>query len=154
MKPEVLEKIQQRRETLRKTLEEKLAEVTYITLEIGCGHGHFLTSYGQKFAQEICIGIDVNKGRIFKARKKVDRAGLKNVLFLECDSMEFLELLPHHIRIAKTWVLYPDPWPKKRHFKNRIIQKRFLEKLAASSTSKGLLYLRSDFEPYLEGLLA
>lgn len=150
MKPEVYQKIKERRQVLKEILNDRLASESEITLEIGCGHGHFLTAYGQAFPNEPCIGIDVNRGRIYRALRKSERAKLKNVSFYECDSLEFLALLPAHIRIKKTWILYPDPWPKKRHFKNRIVQADFLEKLAAATIPVGQLYLRSDYEPFLE----
>ena len=150
MKPEVYKKILEKRAQLQDQLAEVLTGKKTITLEIGCGHGHFLTAYGQEFPEESCIGIDVNRGRIYKALKKVDRAKLNNVNFFDCDSLEFLALIPNHIRIQKTWILYPDPWPKKRHFKNRIVQAEFLSKLAQVTTAQGQLFLRSDYEPYLE----
>ncbi len=150
MKPEVYQKILAKRESLKKKLSAELKHVDEITLEIGCGHGHFLAAYGQNFSHETCIGIDVNKGRIYKAIKKADRADLTNVQFFDCDSMEFLALLPSHVRIAKTWILYPDPWPKKRHFKNRIVQSEFLSRLAEVATETSQLFLRSDYEPYLD----
>jgi len=150
MKPEVYEKILRQREALEGSLAEIIKAGRAITLEIGCGHGHFLTAYGEKHPEEICIGIDVNRGRIFKARKKVERAQLKNVFFLESDSMELLALLPEGTVIAKTWILYPDPWPKKRHFKNRIVQGEFLQQLAEKSAEKAELFIRSDYEPYID----
>ena len=150
MRPEVYEKILKRRQALKEVFGEKLSNVTQFTLEIGCGHGHFLTAYGQDHPKELCIGIDVNKGRIYKALRKSGRTNLGNVLFFECDSMEFLNLLPTHVRLSKTWILYPDPWPKKRHFKNRIVQGPFLQKLASSTIPAGRLYIRSDYEPYLD----
>ena len=150
MKPEVYEKILLKRKALKKQLAEQLENTDTITLEIGCGHGHFLTAYGSTYTRETCIGIDVNRGRVFKALKKAKRAELDNVHFYDCDSMEFLALSPAHVRIAKTWILFPDPWPKKRHFKNRIVQSDFLDLLAAKSKSGGQLFLRSDYEPYLD----
>ena len=150
IKPEVYQKILERRRQTQELIGETLVNTETITLEIGCGHGHFLTEYGKRFPNEICVGIDVNRGRIYKARRKVERALLTNVHFIECESLEFLALLPDKIRIQKTWVLYPDPWPKKRHLKNRIIQAKFLEALAIKSLKQGGLYIRSDYKPYLE----
>lgn len=150
MKPQVYEEILKRREALKEVLEEKLSKVDQITLEIGCGHGHFLTAYGQSHCDELCVGIDVNKGRIYKALRKADRANLDNVLFLDCDGLEFLSLLSSKVGISKTWILFPDPWPKKRHFKNRIVQAPFLQKLATLTIPTGRLHLRSDYEPYLD----
>ena len=150
MKPEVYAKIVERRKELGKAFERILDHKSEITLEIGCGHGHFLTAYAKNNPEELCIGIDVNRGRIFKARKKVDRMNLTNVHFLETESMEFLSMLPEGIHLANTWILYPDPWPKKRHFKNRIVQAEFLTDLAKATIPGGKIFLRSDYEPYLE----
>jgi len=150
MKADVYEKILARRKQTRELIAKTLLKADQITLEIGCGHGHFLTDYGIKNPKEICVGIDVNRGRIFKAQKKAERAGLKNVHFIECESLEFLALLPEQIRIQHTWILFPDPWPKKRHLKNRIVQTEFLEALGKHTLPEGRLYLRSDYQPYLE----
>jgi len=150
IKPSVYEKIVDRRNEIAHFIEENLSDIDEITLEIGCGHGHFLVAYGQQHPDKICLGIDVNRGRIFKGRKKIERAELKNVHFLECDSMEFLLLLPDRIKIKNAWILYPDPWPKKRHLKNRIVQEAFLENLATRTQKNGRLFIRSDYEPYLD----
>tara|TARA_B100001123_G_scaffold444347_1_gene592906 strand:+ start:6974 stop:7618 length:645 start_codon:yes stop_codon:yes gene_type:complete len=150
MKPEVYAKILKRREELTATLQQIETDAHTISLEIGCGHGHFLTAMALKTPKEQFVGIDVNRGRIFKARRKAERLGLKNIHLLECESIEFLKLLPDKIRIKETWILYPDPWPKKRHFKNRIIQAPFLDALASASILKGKLFLRSDYDAYLE----
>lgn len=150
MKPQVLEKILAKRLELTEILNRELENRDVITLEIGCGHGHFLVEYGQLNPGQFFVGIDVHKGRIFKALKKGARAGLNNVLFLNCESLEFLSLLPSHVSVSDTWILYPDPWPKKRHFKNRIIQGPFLEKLASLTASGGRIFIRSDYEPFIE----
>ena len=150
MKPGVYEKILARRNEISEFIDETLADVDKITLEIGCGHGHFLVAYGKQNPSEICVGIDVNRGRIYKGRRKVEMAAIKNVHFIECDSMEFLALLPNRIKVRNTWILYPDPWPKKRHLKNRIIQDVFLKSLALKTKEGGMLLIRSDYEPYLD----
>lgn len=150
IKPEVYRKILERRQQTKEIMGNALANTETITLEIGCGHGHFLTAYGKRFPNETCVGIDVNRGRIYKARKKAERADQHNVHFVECESLEFLALLPDKFSIQKTWVLYPDPWPKKRHLKNRIMQAEFLDALGKKSLTGGRLYIRSDYEPYLE----
>lgn len=150
MKPEAYAKILKRREELAEALRQVELYTQPIALEIGCGHGHFLTAMALKNPIGQFVGIDVNRSRIFKARRKADRLSLKNIHLLECESTEFLQLLPEKIRIRDTWILYPDPWPKKRHFKNRIVQQTFLKALAAGSIPGGKLFLRSDYDPYLQ----
>ena len=96
------------------------------------------------------IGIDVNRSRISKASIKSDRSEAENLWFLCAEGMEFLKFLPRHVKIEKIWVLYPDPWPKKRHFKNRIVQEAFLETLAEVSLSSAKLYVKSDQACFIE----
>lgn len=119
-----------------------------ITLEIGCGHGHFLTSYAQAYPQKNFVGIDLSTDRINRGKKKQERAILSNLLFIKAEANEFLEALPETILLDQIFILFPDPWPKNRHHKNRLIQDNFLELLAQKSLSEAKLYFRTDFEPY------
>lgn len=148
--PSVYEKILAKREAAAEQLSKVPVDVSCITLEIGCGHGHFLTSYAEQHPEEYCIGIDLHRGRIFKSRKKAEKSGLQNLMFIEVDSIEFLSLIEDSLTIAKTWILFPDPWPKKRHFKNRIVQADFLEKLASLTKHGGELWIRSDYQPFID----
>ncbi len=126
-----------------------LAEVrTRITLEIGCGHGHYLTAYAAAHPESFCIGIDLLKDRIARASRKRDRAKLTNLIFLEAEAREFLDSLPAGTFLADIFILFPDPWPKRRHHKNRIIQPEVLSDLAAKSRAGALLCFRTDYAPY------
>lgn len=148
--PAVFEKILAKRKAAEEQLGKVPDSVKKITLEIGCGHGHFLTAYAEKNPGEFCIGVDLHRGRIFKSIKKAERAGLKNLMFIESDSTEFLTLITGKLEITKTWILYPDPWPKKRHFKNRIVQGEFLKRLASLTQAGGELWIRSDYRPFID----
>jgi tRNA (guanine-N7-)-methyltransferase len=119
-----------------------------VTLEIGCGHGHFLTSYADQHPSAFCIGIDLIIDRVARAGRKKDRARLTNLCFLQAEAGEFLDALPANVRIADIFVLFPDPWPKRRHHKNRLIQASFLTKLASRADPGARLCFRTDFAPY------
>jgi tRNA (guanine-N(7)-)-methyltransferase len=138
----------QRQGELKAILNDILAGHTEITLEIGCGHGHYLTAYAQAHPESFCLGIDLLKDRIARASRKRDRAGLKNLVFLQAEARECLAALPADVRLAKIFILFPDPWPKRRHHKNRILQPEFLTALAEKSASDAHLFFRTDYAPY------
>jgi tRNA (guanine-N7-)-methyltransferase len=119
-----------------------------LTLEIGCGHGHFLTSYAAHHPSAFCIGIDLIIDRVARAGRKKTRAGVDNLCFLQAEAGEFLNALPPDVRLADIFVLFPDPWPKRRHHKNRLIQEGFLKDLARRADVSARLCFRTDFAPY------
>jgi len=116
--------------------------------EIGCGHGHFLTAYALAHPGQLCVGVDITSDRIERANRKRDREQLPNLHFLRADARLFLEVLPSKARIGDVFVLFPDPWPKLRHHKHRVIQPDFLAQVAAKMGEGGRLFFRTDYEPY------
>jgi tRNA (guanine-N7-)-methyltransferase len=119
-----------------------------ITWEVGSGHGHFLNAYAATHPGKLCIGVDIETNRIVRAEKKRDRAQLTNLHFIHAEARLFLEALPADTRIAETFILFPDPWPKLRHHKHRILQPAFLTRLAAHAADAASLYFRTDHHPY------
>ena len=121
-----------------------------IILEIGCGHGHYLTAYAAANPDKVCVGIDLLGGRLGRAQHKCTRLGLKNALFLKGDIYDLLAVWPTKDLISGLFILFPDPWPKRRHHKNRIIQTTFLGLLAQNVKLDGRLFFRSDSLDYVE----
>jgi tRNA (guanine-N7-)-methyltransferase len=116
--------------------------------EIGCGHGHFLTGYAAQHGDRLCIGIDIVLERIERADRKRERARLSNLHFIRADASDFLAALPAHAIATEIYILFPDPWPKRRHWKNRLMDSAFLT-AAAQRTGQGTrLHFRTDHEPY------
>lgn len=124
------------------------ADVKKLTLEIGCGHGHFLTAYAENHPQEFCLGLDIIKRRVDKATAKAEKRGLDHLKFIKAEAKEFLSALPADVTLQKLFILFPDPWPKKRHHKNRIIQKKVLTSLLSQMTPESRLYFRTDHTDY------
>ena len=125
-----------------------------ITLEIGCGHGHFLTAYAQAHPKEHCLGIDILADRILRAQKKARRAGLANLAFVQAEARLLLEVLPTSVRFSRIFALFPDPWPKRRHHKHRLLQAEFLDLLAKRAGKGAHLFFRTDYEPYYQDAVA
>ncbi len=123
-------------------------------LEIGCGHGHFLAGYARAHPNRFCIGIDIAGARLERAQRKTDRAGVDNVGWIHGDATLFLDSVPEHLRFSRVFILFPDPWPKKRHHKHRLVGPEFLKRLASLCRPRAELYFRSDHIPYVEAVEA
>lgn len=140
--------MEERRRDLRERHARMLPPKGTFTWEIGCGHGHFLTAYAQAHPQDICIGVDIVSDRIERATKKRDRAKLANLHFVHAEARLFLETLPADATFSRLFVLFPDPWPKARHHKHRIMQPDFLADAAKRAGQGARVYFRTDFTPY------
>lgn len=116
--------------------------------ELGAGHGHFLTAYAARHPEKLCIGIDIMSDRVRRANRKRDRAGLANLHFLHAEATLFLDTLPAGVAFSELFVLFPDPWPKARHHKHRIMQPAFLAAAARRATADCRLHFRTDYAPY------
>jgi tRNA (guanine-N7-)-methyltransferase len=152
MPREIFEAVQSgRRAALRSELAAFLPpSEARLVLEIGCGNGHFLVGYAAVHPDQLCVGIDLRLERIDKAARKCHRAGLSNLHFLRGDARNFLWELPADARLLDTYLLFPDPWPKKRHHKNRLLQAGFLDELGARAGQGSRLFFRTDFKPYYD----
>ena len=119
-------------------------------LEIGCCHGHWLTSFAQAQSNKIFVGIDLISKRIHKAVSKSSKRKISNVLFLKAEANEFLDSLDSSVWINDTYIMYPDPWPKTRHYKRRLIQDSFLELLYSKTPVSGNLFFMTDHSSYFD----
>jgi tRNA (guanine-N7-)-methyltransferase len=121
-----------------------------LEVELGCGDGSFLVNYATLHPERNFIGVERLLGRIRKLDRKGRRAGLVNLRGVRIESAYFLEyLLPPHIAVA-LHVYFPDPWPKRRHWKHRLINERFPEIARRALTPDGVVYLRTDDQNYFE----
>jgi tRNA (guanine-N7-)-methyltransferase len=146
--PEFLARMAERRESLREEVVRLLPSAARIVWEIGSGHGHFLAAYAECHPAEYCVGIDISLERTRRATKKRDRAGLSHLHFLRAEARLFMEVLPPGIGFSAVYVLFPDPWPKKRHHKYRLLQSEFLHEVAQRAGQGTPLFFRTDYAPY------
>ena len=153
-KPEFLARITERRAALRAELAALLPARPSLVWEIGSGHGHFLVQYAQAFPMKHCVGVDIIRDRLNRSGRKRDRAKLSNCHFVQAEAREFLDALPAGVTFDEVWALFPDPWPKKRHHKNRILQAEFLEAVAGRAGEGARLYVRTDHAEYFQSVTA
>lgn len=124
------------------------ANTNNIDFEIGCGHGHWLNAYAQLNPNRVCLGIDLNTKRILKSNHKKNLNNLQNLFFLKADANEFINYKPTDIKFSKIFIFFPDPWPKNRHHKKRLIQHSFLKLLQSHTCKESQIYFRTDHVDY------
>ena len=149
-KPDFLERIHQRRTALRADIAALLPVPRPLVWEIGSGHGHFLVDYAQKHPEKFCLGVDIQLERLERSDKKRVRAQLPNCHFLRAEAREFYNALPAGVTLEEIWVLFPDPWPKARHHKNRLLKPEFFEAVAGRSGEGARFYFRTDHLDYFQ----
>jgi tRNA (guanine-N7-)-methyltransferase len=157
MNPELNAYLQRRAErvdALRARLSQLRAEMGQpVVLEFGCGHGHFLTDYAQSYATQACLGIDIVRRRIWLANRKAARSGLTLLHFELAEAFELLEAWPTGWGIRRVFMLFPDPWPKKRHHKNRMLNQRLLDMLSLHTSPGTPFHFRTDHSGYYQAAL-
>jgi tRNA (guanine-N7-)-methyltransferase len=148
--PAYLATLANRRQELSDAFARILPARTEFVWELGAGHGHFLTAYAAAHPEKLCIGVDIVGERVDRAVRKRDRAQLPNLHFLRAEARLFLDTLPAGAAASDVFILFPDPWPKLRHQKHRIMQPAFLHTLAGRAAPDCRLFFRTDHTPYFE----
>jgi tRNA (guanine-N7-)-methyltransferase len=121
-----------------------------LEVELGCGDASFLAEYARQNPKKNFIGVERLLGRIQKLDKKCRRLGLSNTRGVRIESSYFLEyLLPPHSATA-LHIYFPDPWPKKKHRRHRLISERFPSLAQQSLAAGGTVFLRTDDSDYFE----
>jgi tRNA (guanine-N7-)-methyltransferase len=139
-----------RKEKLAQALDLDLAGCDRILLEPGCGHGHWLADFAAANPSTVCVGVDLISWRVRKGIDKKAKRGLKNLHFYKAELAEFLEVLPKDLRFVRTVFLFPDPWPKARHHRRRMVQTSLLDEVARRTDRGGEFCFRTDDRPYFD----
>jgi len=121
-----------------------------LEVELGSGDGSFLAEYARWHPERNFIGVERLLGRIRKLDRKGRRAGLSNLRGVRLECSYFVEyLLPPGSTVA-LHVYFPDPWPKRRHRRHRLIGERFPILARQALAPGGMVYLRTDDRDYFE----
>ena len=129
-------------------LEELFARQQPTELEVGCGDGAFLLGHSQAHPKRNFVGVERLLGRIRKLDKRGLRAGLENLRLLRFEARYLVEYLLPTGRFEAVHVYFPDPWPKDRHARNRLVNGAFPGHAARLLRPGGVIHLRTDSGPY------
>ncbi|KTD23846.1 tRNA (m7G46) methyltransferase, SAM-dependent [Legionella lansingensis] len=123
-------------------------------VEIGFGMGASLQAMAEEHPEFNFIGIEVHRAGVGSLTAGLHEKGIKNVRIILHDAVEvFKHCLPKET-LAGVQIFFPDPWPKKRHHKRRLIQAEFIKLLIASIKSGGFVHCATDWQEYAEHMLA
>jgi tRNA (guanine-N7-)-methyltransferase len=117
-------------------------------VDLGCGDGSFLCALAQRMPEKNFLGIERLLGRIRSATRKVARLGNVRLLRVE-SSYAVRHLLPAE-SVETFYLLFPDPWPKRRHHRRRIVTPDFLNSVQSALEQNGVLRLATDQLDYFE----
>ena len=124
-----------------------------LEVELGSGDGSFLAKYAALHRERNFIGVERLLGRIRKIDRKGQRVGLTNLRLVRIEASYTLEfLLPKHVADV-IHVYFPDPWPKRKHRKNRLVNTRFTDRAREALKPNGVIYLRTDDADYFAQML-
>ena len=119
-----------------------------LEVDLGCGDGTFLASMAQRYPERNYLGTERLFGRVRNTSRKVERAGSTNVRLLRVESAYVVKHLLPGGSVSRFYVLFPDPWPKRRHWPRRLIQSDFLHAASKALTPDGELCIKTDDAEY------
>jgi tRNA (guanine-N7-)-methyltransferase len=122
-------------------------------LEIGIGNGDTLVELATALPATDFIGAEVHPPGIGHCLLAIEARGLTNVRVVAHDAVELLEHMITQASLDEVLLYFPDPWPKKRHHKRRIVQPAFVALVADRLKPGGLFRLATDWEPYAAWML-
>ena len=122
-------------------------------LDIGFGDGKLLVSTAKKFPEINFIGIEVYDSGIGNILKQISEEKLENIKVSNTDAIIFLESYVESNCLHGITLFFPDPWPKKKHFKRRIINEYFLELISEKIIKNGFVTIATDWCNYSENII-
>lgn len=123
-------------------------------MEIGFGDGELLTELARQNPGTDFLGVEVHEPGVGHCLLLIEKLALGNVRIIRHDAIEVLREQIPPASLQELKLLFPDPWPKKRHHKRRIVQPSFVALVASRLAPGGLLHIATDWAPYAEHISA
>jgi len=123
-------------------------------LEIGFGNGESLAGIAAEHPEQDFIGIEVHRPGVGHLLRELEALGIDNVRVIAHDGVEVLNNQIPDASLDAVYLFFPDPWPKKRHHKRRIVQPDFVQRLRRKLKVGGVFHLATDWEDYAGHMLA
>ena len=132
--------------TNRLDLEKIFRRKAPLHVDLGCGDGSFLCALAQRLPDKNFLGIERLSGRVQNSARKA--ASLNNVRLLQMESSYAVHYLLPAESVETFYLLFPDPWPKRRHQRRRIVTPDFLNSVRAALERNGVIYIATDYLDY------
>ena len=119
-----------------------------VTMEIGFGMGHATAQIAQDNPNMNYIGSEVHVPGVGRLLGEIKKRQLKNLYLIEYDTLEILETMIPDNSLAGFHIFFPDPWPKKKHHKRRLLQRPRTDLLVSKLSPGVYIYFATDWEEY------
>lgn len=125
-----------------------------LVIEIGSGMGESTAAMAAARPDINLLAVEVYKPGVAQTMHHLAKSGVENVRILRADAAAVLSELVPERSVDEIWLFFPDPWPKSRHHKRRLVTEAFAELVASRLRKGGVFRLATDWEPYAEQMLA
>lgn len=131
-------------------LSEMFPSAQPLEVDLGCGKGRFLLARASVHQEINYLGIDRLLGRLLKIDRKITRKGITNVRLLHIEASYALRYLLPPESLSVLYILFPDPWPKRRHHRRRLFNQSFLDAMNTALKSAGVVHVVTDHTEYFD----
>jgi tRNA (guanine-N7-)-methyltransferase len=121
-----------------------------VEVDLGSGSGRFLIEAARQYPERNFFGVERLLGRVRKTLRSVSQFGLTNVRVLRLEIDYTLRYLLPPASLSRLHLSFPDPWPKRRHHRRRLVDGEFLAASANALVSGGELWIKTDHADYFE----
>lgn len=122
---------------------ERFGQRGRLVMELACGKGDFSLEYAGRHPEEMVVGVDIKGARLWDGARRALNRGVANVCFFRV----FIEQLETYVapgELDAIWITFPDPFPKRRHAKKRLVSPRFLRSYRRLLIPGGEVHLKTD----------
>jgi tRNA (guanine-N7-)-methyltransferase len=129
-------------------LENQFKRHAPVIMDIGVGTGDTTINHAQSHLENNYLAIEVHRPGIGQLLNRIESNHLTNIKIINHDVVNVLqEQIPDH-RLSQVFIFFPDPWPKKKHHKRRLINNKLLDLIKKKITTNGRLHIATDWEDY------
>lgn len=121
-----------------------------VIIEIGFGMGQATALIAEENPDTNYIGIEVHRPGVGRLLGEIAKRNLSNLFIIEHDAVEVLEAMIPDNSVQGFHIFFPDPWPKKKHHKRRLIKRPFTDMLCKKLSRCGYVHMATDWEPYAQ----
>jgi tRNA (guanine-N7-)-methyltransferase len=135
---------------LRQSFSRPPEEIVSLVVDLGFGRGEFLLALLQKDPDTLFLGVEYSFKRVLKMARLLARSGLTRIRLCDATAEEVVEECLPDASVREFYVNFPDPWPKKRHHRRRMLQPAFVAQIVRCLEAGGVFNVATDHRGYAE----
>ncbi len=124
-----------------------------LEIEIGCGRGMFIINSARQNPDLNYLGIELSARFFHLLKERVKKSAVQNIRIIQGEAGFILKNFVPENSVAAVHIYFPDPWPKKRHWKRRLVNSGFVETVRCALVPGGQLFMATDFQDYFEEMV-